>query len=346
MSSSASFVNKTRKGLVENNPLLWTYLQTAATSIEGAAFHGDNKINFKCPICGDGHTGRKKRGWIVWDKKIDLIYYKCFNSSCPAADDHAWHGSKFLKEQSPILYKQYICDLLGKDDGLNLSKLVAKKPKKKIESTDNEKLDVRFFVPIMKGTGELFDLAKNMCEKRMIDPKIWHKFFVATGGKYKNRMVIPYFDDKGEIYYYQARTLVGQEPKYLNRKSSKADSLYNIYNIDKTKPVMVLEGPIDSMFVKNSVAVMGISKDLPKLKNLDLYWIYDNDETGKSAAIEGLMSGRKVFLWEKFLKAANIKGKVKDINDLYINMNRSSAFTFAEFKDFFSDNRLDKIWLI
>ena len=119
------------KNRLDNNPLLWKYLETIASSFDGAIIHSSS-IRFRCPICGDGKTKLKKRGNIIWDKNRNLIYYKCFNEGdCECAGDgNAWGGARFLNHINPILYKQYITESLGVVVGkeeVNLSSLVSKK---------------------------------------------------------------------------------------------------------------------------------------------------------------------------------------------------------------------------
>ena len=38
-----------------------------------------NKLNFRCPICGDGKKLSSKRGWFY----IDTGSYFCWNAGCP-----------------------------------------------------------------------------------------------------------------------------------------------------------------------------------------------------------------------------------------------------------------------
>ena len=68
---------------------------------------------------------------------------------------------------------------------------------------------------------------------------------------------------------------------------------------------MVLEGPIDSMFVENSTATVGAgsSSELNnELKGYKVYWIYDNDAAGIKAQVRKLEKKKNVFLWKKILE--------------------------------------------
>ena len=60
-----------------------------------------NLYNFRCPICGDSHRNKSKTRGYLYSVKAD-INYKCHN--CGASMTF----SSFLKQQDPILHKQYV----------------------------------------------------------------------------------------------------------------------------------------------------------------------------------------------------------------------------------------------
>ena len=60
-----------------------------------------NLYNFRCPICGDSHKNKSKTRGYLYSVKAD-INYKCHN--CGASMTF----SSFLKQQDPILHKQYV----------------------------------------------------------------------------------------------------------------------------------------------------------------------------------------------------------------------------------------------
>lgn len=336
---------KTR--FANDNNVLWQYLELAASSIGGAVHHGTH-INFRCNICGDGKSGRKKRGYLIYDKKIDRIYYKCFNyGDCDAAE-HTVSGSMWLRLYYPHLYKQYRSHIFqdAKNASENLSNKVAVFRKKIVKKTDEQEA-VKHFVPILKGSGELFDKAINICRSRRLLDDIWQEFFVATGGIYKGRLIVPFYHPDGSIYYYQARDLVGQTPKYLNRRSGRDSAIYGIYNIDKEKVVTVLEGPLDSIFAENAIATLGISfqsEAAKLLEGLNLRWLYDNDNAGNTAAIAKLKRGESVFRWDLFIKDYPMVKNAKDLNDVYIILNRNEKFSIEELSKYFTNHHLDLIY--
>ena len=171
---------------------------------------------------------------------------------------------------------------------------------------------------------------------------------VCKDGKFKNRLIIPFYNKDNKVIFWQGRSLKNDEPKYLN-SSIVNKPLYNIDFVDVNKPLIVFEGPIDSMFVENSVATTGANisgnsiEFLDKLK--EVYYIFDNDTAGSEATKKFIEKGKNCFLWFKFLSDYKLSKKIKDINDVYIALDRKILFTFNELKPYFTNNELDIIFL-
>jgi hypothetical protein len=308
----------------------------------------------RCNVCGDSKTSkRKKRGNIIWDRRRDMVYYKCFNEGdCPVAGDgNAMGGAKWLKTYYPYIYEQYIKELLLRTSDLKKPSKEAPKPLEvAVDATAEvleEKKATKHFVPITS-SGDLCLKAVSYCEKRRIPKDSWSKFFVATDGKYRGRMIIPFYTNTGSIYYYQARDLIGNIPKYLNRKTNRDEAIYGIHQINKEEPVLVTEGPIDSMFCDNAIATLGLSiteEVREKLNGLNCYYLFDNDDAGKEASVKFMNEGKPVFNWSKYLKDNNLKSdEIKDINDLYLKTNRTLKYSFSDFSSYFTTSYYDRVY--
>ena len=62
------------------------------------------------------------------------------------------------------------------------------------------------------------------------------------------RLLIPFRNEKGEIFAYQGRAFGNEQPKYITIKLDEdADKIYGLDRVDKDKEIYVVEGPIDSM---------------------------------------------------------------------------------------------------
>lgn len=302
----------------------------------GANLNNSSKYNFRCNICNDSKKSKtKKRGWILKDRSPWMFF--CFNCG------HKQTAVSWLKEYFPLQYKEYIKEILKPKS--EQKKIVVKPVEEKKPKPNNEEREaVKYFILIKKGTGELFDCAIELCKKRMIPEEIWEKWFVAIDGKYRNRLIIPFYDDKGKCYNYQARSLIkGLEPKYISRVGNH-NSIYHYYTVDRNKPVPVLEGMIDSDFVENSIAMTGLKMDDKRLDDFPKkYYLLDDDEEGRKRSIKLLKNGEYVFCWDKFRKDNNLPKRSKwDINEVIIYMKRDK-FTFDELKPYFTNSTYDEV---
>jgi len=125
----------------------------------------------------------------------------------------------------------------------------------------------------------LFDLEKND-----------RTYYVSTKGKYAGRLIIPFLENS-EIFYFQARALGDETPKYLNPTDDWPRSSHILYPYDECANLLVVcEGPLDAISLQiqgvNATCTMGCSVSeiqVEALKDFDGKIIigYDNDDAGK-----------------------------------------------------------------
>jgi hypothetical protein len=150
---------------------------------------------------------------------------------------------------------------------------------------------------------------------------------------HKNRLILPFKNTEGKIVHYQSRQVFDWDDKssYISKQNSDK-TIFGMEKIDPTiDDVFVFEGPIDSCFMKNGIAVAGINEghhkfttiqeeQLEELKFFKKTWVLDNQWNDKAARIKTeylLEQGECVFIWpEKFID-------YKDFNQLCIQTNRN-----------------------
>ena len=149
---------------------------------------------------------------------------------------------------------------------------------------------------------------------------------------HKNRIIIPFYDNK-DIVFYQSRGLLESDtkPKYLSKLNAEK-SVFNYDNISSVAPaIFIFEGPIDSFFVKNGVAVGGIQSSSKntftptqeqQINSYPFYekiWVLDNQHIDQSAREKTeilLREGHKCFIWPRELRG------YKDFNDICTRIGR------------------------
>ena len=140
----------------------------------------------------------------------------------------------------------------------------------------------------------------------------------------EERLVIPFFNSHGDVVGCQGRALsmegevnARQTLKYITVKYDKSiDRLwYGLWRVNPNKRVYVVEGPIDSLFLNNAVAMVGAGalREIPsRFDNTPMTFILDNEPRNRQicAYIEKLIElDREVCIWPDNIRE-------KDINDM------------------------------
>lgn len=135
-------------------------------------------------------------------------------------------------------------------------------------------------------------------------------YYVSTEGRYFGRLIIPFEEDEN-FYYFQARTLSDESPKYLNPQDDWPRPSHVLYPFDEDADhLVVCEGPFDAISLQiqgvNATCTMGSSvseHQVELLKDFGGKVIigYDNDSAG-----------------ERGINKFNYLRKVKRMTDLYI----------------------------
>ena len=270
----------------------------------------NNLFNFRCPICGDSKKNKSKTRGYLYTVKAD-VNFRCHN--CGASMTF----SNFLKEIDTVLHKQYVFERFKQ--GSTGRGSVVEEPKFNFQPPEfKEKIDLP--------KADSNERAKKYLERRKLNPSDFYytdKFKAWTNSHKKTfdnvyydepRIIIPLFYKKSWIGF-QGRSLVPNSVKYItvifNEQSPK---IYGLDNIRRDAPVFVTEGPIDSTFLCNSIAMCGADGDVGKWGVSTPVWVYDNEPRSKeittriSATID---RGESVVIWP-----SNIHEK--DINDMVL----------------------------
>jgi len=96
------------------------------------------------------------------------------------------------------------------------------------------------------------------------DRDAWYfKFGLSNEAKWHRRVIMPSFDDRGELNYFVARAIdKDKKPKYDNPDVDKNPIVFNEINIDWSKRLVLVEGPFDLVKCpENSTALLGSDLD-------------------------------------------------------------------------------------
>ena len=267
--------------------------------------------NFRCPICGDSQKHKNKaRGYIYVVK--NNTNFKCHNCGASLSLNN------FIKKIDGTLHKQYTLEKFkeghtGRGFVVEEPEFKFKKPvfRKKLDLPKaSENADAREYLEKRKLNPDKFYFANNF--KRWVNSK---KKTFDTIGRDECRIIIPMYDRDKNLIGFQGRSLVPNSVKYITvMLEDEAPKIYGLDSIDEKLPVYVVEGPFDSTFVNNSVALCGSDGDLGHLEGSDTILVYDNEPRNREIVgrIERCIErNQKVVIWP-----SNIIEK--DINDMVL----------------------------
>ena len=270
-----------------------------------------NLFNFRCPLCGDSQKNKNKTRGYSYPVKNNSNF-KCHN--CGAS----MSLNNLIKSLDGTLHKQYTMEKFkeghtGKNFVVDTPKLEFKKPVFK-KSIDLPKASTN-------------QVAREYLEKRKLNPdkfyytdrfKWWsntQKQTFDTIGRDEPRIIIPLYDEDKNMIGFQGRALDKSPNKYITIMiQEEAPKIYGLETIDRKLPIYVVEGPFDSTFITNSVALCGSDGDLGYLKGSDIIFVYDNEPRNREIVrrIEGCIErNESVVIWP-----SNVTEK--DINDMVL----------------------------
>ena len=287
-----------------------------------------------CPVCRECSSwGRKSRCYYI-PKDTAICCHNC-----------GWYGKplNWVMEVEGIDFQQVVkqvedCDYeYGIEDKIKDKKTyeIPTLPNDSINLFDSNQLNYYKDVPIVRKAAEL--TVTRRLNKAVNRPKAL--YVSLTDMVHKERLVIPFYNREKQCVFYQSRSIRHDDhrPKYLSRQNSEK-TLFNYDNVQSSADhVFITEGPIDSFFIRNSVAVAGIQEkskqtftttqqqQFDRLFLMQSVWVLDSQWHDAASYMKSeflLKNNMCVFIWPK-----DVGQKFKDINDMcqYFGINEISS---------------------
>jgi len=271
----------------------------------------NNLYNFRCPICGDSQRNKNKARGYLYSVKSNTNY-KCHNCGSSLSFNN------FLKDIDPTLYKQYTLEKFK--EGFTGKNFVVEEPQ------------LEFTKPVFKTKLDLpkaseIPIAREYLEKRKLNPE---KFYFAdkfkewtnkqkqtfdTITRDEGRIIIPLYGVNQNLIGFQGRALGSSPNKYITvMLDDDAPKIYGLENVDPNKPIYIVEGPFDSTFVENAVAMCGSDIDIRSFGWTDYIYVFDNEPRNREIVnriSKTINRGDKVIIWSTSIEQ-------KDINDMVL----------------------------
>jgi DNA primase len=243
------------------------------------------QYGFDCPICDESkHKGNlevslEKFVWHCWSCGISGPLGKLF-------DDF---GNKKQKK----LYR-----LLQPEEVKPVEK---KKPK--------IKLPVGF--TLFKDSSPVYPIrrqAYNYLKSRGVTDEMIERYNIGfcDSGDFSGRIIIPSYNKDGELNYFIARSWnPNSKSKYKNPKEEKDKIIFNESLIDWNEDITLVEGAFDSIFVPNSIAMLG-----KHMSELLFTTLYNKAKKGITIATDGDAWNAGVKIYNE-LNGGDFYGRIK-----------------------------------
>ena len=268
------------------------YAQILGSRLRNFKQKNDYLWNYSCPVCGDSSKNKLKARGYIYRTKSDL-FCKCHNCG------HSTNIGNLIKYVDPQLYDEYVLErykagAVKQNSHKDVSKIIPEVQTPQLLEDD-----------ILSSLERLDNLdvthpAVKYVVKRKIPRDKWHLlYFAPKFKKFTNsvtpkfvepiegehpRMIIPYFTSAGKCFAFQARAYGDEDPKYYTIKVDETEEkIYGLDRVNYGKRIYVVEGPLDSLFLPNAIAVSGSSFDTPTIRKLltNATIVMDNEPRNK-----------------------------------------------------------------
>ena len=335
------------------------------------------RLNLACPVCGDSHEdSTKKRGNLYWD----TLQYHCFN--CGAHSDVYQllkeYNVNFRDREDSIAVIDYIQRHRVEVQHAEVLELGIFKKIHQLAPTRQQLKQWFGFVEIEPGDPAFFYLRNRMLshkinhfmyspkDRRIIVLNLAPKdkvigFQTRALSKHRSARYLTY--DIVKIYNDTGQHLEATEEELMSLK--KISTLFNVLMVDLQREVTMFEGPIDALFINNSIGLATAGRDTQEFDEIPtIRYMFDNDSTGKKKMMEKLKRGKYIFTWDKFLKDTKLDVKwnkflqtkdksekdkypssLNDLNDLVIASFYLKDKSIKNLQQYFTNNRLDAFYL-
>lgn len=312
-----------------------TFLLRVSPQLHRFSQKKQDLYNFRCPLCGDSQKNKTKCRGYVYRKKNDY-FYMCHN--CGASMSFY----NFLDKVDPGIIKEYALERYkeGETGTHNYKKPkfeeFKSKPvfKNKINLETIEELPDEHFAKVYCTNRKI----PETCLSRLYYAPDFKQFIEGLGIKDKKllsddkRLIIPFYDKSGNLVSIQGRALGESKMRYITIKIDNNErKFFGLDTINEEERIYVVEGPLDSLFIKNSIAtadsnLQSITEVFDKTK---VTLVFDNEPRNKEIvklmekAIENHFS---IVIWPPIIDK-------KDINDMILD-----GFTEDELQDIIYKN--------
>lgn len=296
------------------------YIHLVSPQLQKFVQKNNRTFNFRCPYCGDSKKHQNKARGYFFKIKNDFVY-KCHNCGVGRT------FTNFLKDQNMMLHDQYVMErykegLTGKGSQTPDPKFNFQEPK--FFSKPENSIGLDKVSELNKSHP-----AREYLEQRKIEDLDYFYYcpkFKDWTNKQKKifdnlkqdspRIIIPFRDKEGNLFGYQGRSLAPKAKlRYITiMLDEDKPKIFGLDKVQESKPIYIVEGPFDSTFLENCVAMAGSDADVRTFGWSNYIWVFDNEPRNReiiNRISKVINRGDKVVIFPKTIVE-------KDINEMVL----------------------------
>ena len=318
------------------------YVRLISSRLRNFKQKKDYLWNFSCPICGDSKKNLSKaRGYVY--AKGNSLFYSCHN--CGAGTNVA----NLIKAVDESILKEYVLERYkeGTKSTRSVSSATFDIQPPRFDKLEKQKIFEH---------GEWCDklTSGHFCltylQKRKIPQEYYNKLLFTS--HYKQfidalipnhgkqliddaRLIIPFYDEYNNLIAVSGRALeTGDKSlRYVTVRTNDSQQklVYGVERVNKQEDILLVEGPIDSLFLNNCLASgdANLSLTAKDLQMEKIILVFDNEPRNKEIVKmmqNAIKSEHNIVIWP-----SDIQGK--DINEMVL-----SGISPDEIRDIISRN--------
>ena len=212
--------------------------------ILGGYRQSSNEFLFHCPFCGH----HKKKMSV----NFAINAWKCW-----ICDTRGKNIYRLVRKFGTYQQKQKWLELDGRLDLSEFDKMFMEMNNEEIEQVTD--LPAEFtslcnkHLPVSSKRPLEYLYERGVTKQDIL---MW-KIGFCREGKYGGRIIVPSFNNSGNLNYFIARSFVGHKMKYLNPPISK-NVVFNELFVDWDEPIVLVEGLFDAIVAgQNAIPILG-----------------------------------------------------------------------------------------
>ena len=318
------------------------YVRLISSRLRNFKQKKEGLFNFSCPFCGDSRKNLTKARGYAFGKGNDM-FYRCHNCGVST------NVGNLIKHVDQFLHKEYVLERYksGKTNNASVANSILQISTPRFDSVEKQKIfeHAEWVNHLPRG-----HFCLEYVEKRQIPSKHYDKLLFTSHYKkfvdalYPNhgkqlvddaRLVIPFYNEYDELIAVSGRALeTGDKSlRYVTVRTNDSQQklVYGVERVNKQEDILLVEGPIDSLFLNNCLASgdANLSLTAKDLQMEKIILVFDNEPRNKEIVKmmqNAIKSEHNIVIWP-----SDIQGK--DINEMVL-----SGISPDEIRDIISRN--------